>query len=176
MSTKTRTVSAFALAIAACGSCAAAPDPNQAALVSPPDRAQFITGGVNDFLERRCGALDCHGQIGRPLRIYGAVGLRKTDPRTPAAARPVTGTTLDEKTDNYLAVIDLEPEAIGYANATKGAFDDLLLLRKPLGIENGGVRHKGGPVLRAIGDPGFRCLQSWIGGAVATQDCTDATF
>jgi hypothetical protein len=167
---------ALAVLVSPCGSCAAVPDPEQAALASPPDRGQFIEGGVNDFMERRCGTLDCHGQIGRPLRIYSAIGLRKTDPNTPFAERPIGGTTEDEKIDNYLSVIDLEPEAIGNSNATKGEYDDFLLLRKPLGIENEGVRHKGGPVLRSVGDPGFRCLRTWIAGAVSSDDCRKATF
>ncbi|MDB4934450.1 MAG: hypothetical protein JWP87_1422 [Labilithrix sp.] len=176
MCRKNSALVAIALGVAACASCAVVPDPNQAAVVSPPSREQFIMGGVNDFMERRCGALDCHGQIGRPLRIYGALGLRKTDPSMPGAERPTTATTDDEKIDNYLSAIDLEPEAIGYANATKGEYDDFLLLKKPLGLENEGVRHKGGPVLRVTGDPGFECLRSWIRGAVRTKDCQDATF
>jgi hypothetical protein len=163
--------------VLAASSCASAPDPDEAAPMSPPDRGQFIDGGVSAFMERRCGTLDCHGQIGRPLRIYSQNGLRKTDPNHPDAPRPATATTtFDEETDNYFAVIDLEPEAIGYSNSTKGAYRDFMLLKKPLGLENNGVRHKGGPVLREVDDPGYTCLVSWIGGAVSTKDCTAATF
>ena len=170
---------AIVLCLAASGSCAAIPDPDEAAPVSPPDRDQFIDGGVNEFIERRCGALDCHGQIGRPLRIYGGLGLRRLeDPNQPRVARPVdTTTTMEEKIDNYLSVVNLEPEAIGLSHATNAAYRDFLLLKKPLGIESEkGVRHKGGPVLRDIGDPGYNCLVSWIGGAVATPDCAAAAF
>ena len=42
--------------------------------------------GVEPVLERACGTLDCHGQVGRPLRIYGQYGLRFVDPD--AATRP----------------------------------------------------------------------------------------
>jgi hypothetical protein len=167
---------AFGLCLAAGASCAAVPDPEARALDSPPDREQFINGGVNDFMEKRCGALDCHGQIGRPLRLYGKYGLRKTPPGQPDAPRSEADTTADEKNDNYLSVVNLEPEAIGYLNASKGDYDDFLLLKKPVGAENGGVRHKGGPVLSAADDPGFRCLVSWIKGRVATEDCVKATF
>ena len=163
------------LALALSASCAAVPDPDQAAPASPPDREQFVNGGVNAFMERRCGALDCHGQIGRPLRIYSSLALRRVPPDKPRAERPVGPTTPDEKIDNYLSVAYLEPEAIGYLNASKGDYRDLLLLKKPVGMENDGVRHKGGPVLREIGDPGYRCLESWMKGAVRTQDCVDAT-
>lgn len=167
---------AIGLCLAAAGSCAATPDPNQIAPSSPPDRDQFINGGVNAFMERRCGGLDCHGQIGRPLRIYGSLGLRKTDPDKPFAPRPPGDTTMDEKIDNYLSVVDLEPEAMGHSHASGGKYRDFLFLLKPLGVENNGVRHKGGPVLRDIGDPGYTCLVSWIGGAVSTKDCEDGTF
>ena len=35
-----------------------------------PDQNQFIqAGGVNEFMMVRCAALDCHGQIGRPLPL-----------------------------------------------------------------------------------------------------------
>jgi hypothetical protein len=166
----------IALSLSLAASCAASPDPNQAAVMSPPDRDQFTKGGVSAFMERRCGTLDCHGQIGRPLRIYGQFGLRRTPPDQPGAPRPDGVTTDDERLDNYYAVVDLEPEAIGYAHATNGADKDFLLLKKPLDIENGGVRHKGGPVLRQIDDPGFRCLVTWIDGTVNSNDCQAATF
>lgn len=168
---------AIGLCIAALASCAASPDPNQAAPAFAPDRGQFtMPGGVGAFMERRCGALDCHGQIGRPLRIYSANGLRKTDATKPRSPRPIGPTTDDEKLDNYLSVIDLEPEAIGYSHATNGDYRDFMLLKKPLGLQNNGVRHKGGAVLREKSDPGYECLLSWIRGTVSTKDCTDATY
>lgn len=163
------------LGLATLGSCAMVPDPAEPAPALPPDREQFINGGVNKFMEKRCGALDCHGQIGRPLRIYSGDGLRKTKPDRPDAARPDTPTSDDEKIDNYLSVVNLEPEAIGLSRATDGAYRDFLLLKKPLGFEDG-VRHKGGPVLRQINDPGYDCLLSWIRGAVVTQACAEGTF
>jgi len=167
------------LCLAALGSCAAIPDPDQRAPAFPPDFEQFVRkDAVNDFMERRCGALDCHGQIGRPLRIYSELGLRKTKPDKPFTERPPVGTatTADEKLDNYLSVVNLEPEALGYSHATKAEYRDFLLLKKPRGLENNGVRHKGGPVLREIGDPGYECLLSWIRDEVSTADCKAATF
>jgi len=171
----------LALAIGVClavsASCAVSPDANEPSPVAPPpDRGQFQNGGVELFMEKRCGALDCHGQIGRPLRIYGASGLRKTDPDTPRAPRPNTATTPDEQLDNYLSVVNLEPEAIRFSKTTNGAYRDFLLLKKPLGLENNGVRHKGGPVLRETADPGYNCLVSWIAGAVNQKDCEAAQF
>jgi len=36
----------------------------------------FRSAGVSTVLEKRCGSLDCHGTIGRNLRIYSSGGLR----------------------------------------------------------------------------------------------------
>lgn len=35
---------------------------------------------VSGVLERRCGSLDCHGGLSRPLRVYGNAGLRRPEP------------------------------------------------------------------------------------------------
>lgn len=35
---------------------------------------------VSRVLEKRCGSLDCHGGLSRPLRIYGNAGLRRPEP------------------------------------------------------------------------------------------------
>jgi hypothetical protein len=35
---------------------------------------------VSGVLEKRCGSLDCHGGLARPLRIYGNAGLRRPEP------------------------------------------------------------------------------------------------
>ncbi len=121
-------------------------------------------------MEKRCGALDCHGQIGRPLRIYSANGLRKND--GPNGARDTRGTQPDEQNANYYSVVGLEPEQISLSRVSEGAYDDFLLLKKPLSIEGGGVRHKGGPVLRST-DSGFECMITWISGAVNKAKCED---
>ncbi len=135
-----------------------------------PDKAQFIDQGVSTFMEKRCGSLDCHGQVGRPLRLYSSNGLRKNLVK---GVRDVRATQPDELLENYYATVGLEPEDISMARVTKGDFTDFLLLKKPLGIEGGGVRHKGGPVLRGT-DPGFECLISWIEGTVNKAKCEEA--
>ncbi|MBS2016989.1 MAG: hypothetical protein JST00_29145 [Deltaproteobacteria bacterium] len=130
-----------------------------------PDQNQFTqAGGVNDFLTARCGSLDCHGQIGRPLRLYSANGLRFED--GDGGRRAAGATTAAEKKENYLAVVGLEPEllsAVAVVASQGGEFNDLLLFKKPLDIKGGGVRHKGGPVLR-FGDNGWVCLTGWAAG------------
>lgn len=164
---------AVALAATAAGGCSKYPATTESELVLP-DQAQFVQqNGVSDFLTLRCGALDCHGQIGRPLRLYSANGLRFAD--GPNGARVVGGTSEDEKKQNYLAVVGLEPEGISQVMVTEGEFIDILLFKKPLGIEGGGVRHKGGPVIR-FGDSGWDCLTSWASGPdkFKAQACADA--
>lgn len=142
-----------------------------------PDQNQFIqAGGVNEFMMVRCAALDCHGQIGRPLRLYSPNGLRYED--GDGGGRAQGPATAAEKRENYLAVTGLEPEllsAVAVVASQGGEFNDLLLFKKPLDIKGGGVRHKGGPVLR-FGDNGWNCLTGWAAGPdkFNTQACKDA--
>src|SRR5580704_4256481 len=91
-----------------------------------PDQGQFTT--VSPVFERRCGTLDCHGQVGRPLRIYSGLGLRLPND---AGNTPGNGaTTPDEITDNYRAVIGLEPEEMTRVVAGEDPPRTLLILAK----------------------------------------------
>lgn len=159
-----------ALALVLCNACVTSVDAGATSPLALPDKEQFMTQGVGIFMEKRCGALDCHGQIGRPLRIYSANGLRLND--GPNGARDTRETQPDEKLANYYSVVGLEPEQISVSRVSQGAYDDFLLLKKPLSIEGGGVRHKGGPVLRST-DSGFECMITWISGAANKAKCDD---
>lgn len=141
-----------------------------------PDKEEFINGGVSAMMEARCGGLDCHGQVGRPLRIYGQRGLRLATPEQDL--RDNRPTTLDERTENYQSVIGLEPEGLSDTVETGGVNVDNQLLLKPLDDASGlGVRHKGGPVLQATkNDPGWQCLFGWVTGEPNRQACIDGTF
>lgn len=176
MSRGTAALVAGALAVApAIAACAPKPDAGEVAPLRLPDRDAFVDGGVSDFMARRCGALDCHGDVARPMRLYGADGLRLAV--VPDAPRDTRPTTNDERVANWRSVVGLEPEEISESVATGGAYRSFMLFEKPLSIEGGGVRHKGGPVLRASdADPGWVCLTSWIAGEVDAQRCKDATF
>ena len=136
-----------------------------------PDKASFIDNKVSLFMEVRCGGLDCHGQEGRPLRIYGQTGLRRR-PREDGL-RDNSPTTDEERTENYLSVVGLEPEAMAECFESKGEkFETFQLLKKPLDIENDGIRHKGGPVLRPTqSDPGWQCLYGWVSDSVDAAQC-----
>ena len=159
-----------ALAVVFCSACITSVDSGATSPLALPDKDQFITQGVGVFMEKRCGALDCHGQIGRPLRIFSSNGLRKSN--GPNGARDTSGTTAEEQSANYYSVVGLEPEQISVSRVSEGVYDDFLLLKKPLSLEGGGVRHKGGPVLRST-DSGFDCLISWISGAANKAKCED---
>ncbi len=138
-----------------------------------PDRNAFIQQGVSNFMEKRCGSLDCHGHIGRPLRIYSDWGLRY---RSENDGKRVAGpTTEEEQIENYRSVIALEPDLLSDSVLTGGAYVDFQLIKKPLDISGGGINHKGGPVIRVgDGDPGWRCLHGWIRGEPSKQKCDEA--
>ncbi len=128
-----------------------------------PDRELFLQANVSGFLEARCGSLDCHGSIGRPLRIYSQNGLRLD--AADGGGRDRGPTTKAERIENYRAVIGLEPDEISKGVASGGAYLDYQLIKKPIDIQGNGVRHKGGPVLSpSQSDPGWVCLTGWIEG------------
>jgi hypothetical protein len=140
----------------------AAPLPGvpQPALLAP-SRATFRP--VGDMLQTTCGTLDCHGQIGRNLRLYGARGLR-LDPKDNSAENPTTAREYDE---SYWSTIGLEPEVMSDVVSDRGAHPERLsMVRKARGTE----RHKGN-TLFVVGDPGDRCLISWLADAVDTAAC-----
>ncbi len=160
-------VIAWASAIA---SCASIPDENRYTVILTPSAAQYQQG-VSFFMERRCGTLDCHGQDGRPMRIYGSRGLRLPND---AGLTPATGdTTPAEQLANFRAVVGLQPEQMSRVVASGGQNpESLLLLQKPLGLDFGGARHKGGSVIASgQADPGYVCLTQWLANAdPATAD------
>lgn len=164
-------IAAFALLSQASGGCVTAPDPGATTYVLAPDFSGFAgdasNPGVQAFLERRCASLDCHGQPGRPLRLYSAGGLRMPNdaglvsgggPDTPAELRA-----------NYEAVIGLQPEQTSLVVAHVLPPTELLVVAKPLGRQT----HKGGQVL-ATGDSGDACLESWLVGQISLAECAAA--
>lgn len=167
----------FAMAAASMtGSCASTPDSNRVTQIIAPTYESFKgvnlgTGqaGVSAYIEKRCGTLDCHGQAGRPLRIYGRIGLRFPDDADNVPGQ--AGTTETELRANYESVIGLEPEVLSQvvADPTNSPPTRLLLVKKPRLLE----RHKGGQVVIA-GDDGDTCLTSWLAGATDYGKCGSA--
>jgi hypothetical protein len=135
---------------------------------------------VDPILTRRCGTLDCHGQPGRPFRLYGVAGLRIFErATTDEQARPVSGATLPaeaekaqakkERERNYQAIIGLEPEELSRVVLRGGTTPEtLLLFRKGGGLES----HKGGA--GGIGGVIRECIIAWLGTRSDTPDLTPA--
>ncbi len=180
----TRVLSPCFVALAAAvavslGSACSSFDQNAVTEVPSPDFGQFATpssigadggatAGVSALLEKRCGTLDCHGQMGRPLRIFGIFGLRliSQDAANVPGQQPTTQT---EYVANYQSVIGLQPELMTEVVQGNSPPTSLLLLRKPLQLE----RHKGGAVINQ-GDDAYTCLTSWLAGQTVFQACANA--
>lgn len=109
---------------------------------------------VSPVFEKHCGSLDCHGGIGRNLRIYSANGLRLPND---AGLHTGSGDTSDEeRLANYQSILGLEPERTEEVLAGADPYE-LLVLKKPLAIES----HKGGQPIRR-GDDSETCIVSWL--------------
>ena len=119
--------------------------------LSVPSRIAFPS--VADSMQLHCGTLDCHGQVGRNMRLYGLYGLR-LDPTN----NPLGSATSEAEYDaSYTSVVGLEPEVMARVVQHQAAPETLTMMRKPLGIE----QHKGG-LLISSGDPLDRCLIGWL--------------
>jgi hypothetical protein len=158
---------ALAAFLVALGACSTPPSDARYTPSALPDRATFPP--VAELLVVRCGSLDCHGTVGRNLRLYGSAGLRWSPSDRPLA--PPCDTP-DEVDQDYQSVVGLEPEAMSAVVAAGGASpEQLTIVRKARGTES----HKGGAIWSA-GDPSDTCLTAWLAGqAVASSAaCTSA--
>lgn len=130
-------------------------------LLQAPPRDGFEP--VADALQATCGTLDCHGQVGRNLRLYGSRGLR-LDPKATSAEGT---TTAAEYEATFWSVVGLEPEAVSTVVRERGEDPTRLsLIRKARGTDH----HKGGTLMKS-GDALDRCLTSWLAGTVKTEAC-----
>jgi len=126
-----------------------------------PSRATFPH--VENAMQMHCGTLDCHGQPGRDLRLYGLRGMRLSPRDNPLA----NVTTSAEYDASYASLIGLEPEALSSVVASRAADpDQLTMIRKARGLE----KHKGGKLM-TLGDPLYRCMVAWLGGGVDDGAC-----
>jgi len=131
------------------------------AMLATPERATFAP--VDDVLQSSCGTLDCHGQVGRNLRLYGGRGLRLS-PQGNSADDPTTPAEYDR---SYWSVIGLEPEIMSDVVRDHGQRPErLTMVRKARNLE----RHKGGQLFKE-GDDRDRCLTSWLAGALDGDAC-----
>ena len=163
---------AGALVVAsAVSSCSAVPADARIGIDAPsgsPD--QFRS--VGEYLNISCGSLDCHGQIGRNLRIWGCNGMR-LDPKAIPSCIPSGGgslTTADELQATYRSLVALEPTVMSEVYDNHGAHPELLtFVRKARGLE----AHKGGKIITP-GDDQDRCITSWLAGNTDNMECSIA--
>jgi hypothetical protein len=128
--------------------------------LSVPSRSAFPP--VGDAMQLRCGTLDCHGQVGRNMRLYGRYGLR-LDPNDD----PLTELTSDAEYEaSFESIVGLEPETMSNVVQHLADPEALTMVRKSRGIEE----HKGGQIVTP-GDPLDTCMVGWIVGAFDAGAC-----
>jgi hypothetical protein len=140
--------------------------------IDAPSGSEDQFGIVADYLEHRCGSLDCHGQIGRNLRIWGCEGMRLDPKAVPICSVPLGGsaTTAAEHQATYRSLVGLEPAVMSEVVAGHGLHPELLtFVRKARGLE----AHKGG-VLITPGDDQDECITSWLSGETDVVACANA--
>ena len=152
---------AFALVLATVGCSGdletSSPPPSHLAVPSRTDFPQ-----VADAMQLHCGTLDCHGQVGRNMRLYGQFG-RRLDPKDDPLNQPTSDA---EYQASYWSVVGLEPEAMSLVVQHQASPNTLTMVRKPRGIEE----HKGG-VLVHPGDPLDYCIVGWVNGSFNAGAC-----
>jgi hypothetical protein len=151
----------LALALVGCGNIKESLGSSRSNALGVPSRSTFPV--VADAMQMHCGTLDCHGQPGRDMRIYGLRGLRYE-----AEASPLEGpTTVEEYDTSYWSIVGLEPEVMSQVVADQAAHPEwLTMIRKPRGIEE----HKGGQLM-VTGDSLDKCLVAWLGGRDPAVPC-----
>ncbi len=158
-----------ALAVAeALASCSDVPNDARIGIDAPPGPAAF--NAVGDYFAIRCGSLDCHGQTGRNMRIWGEWGMR-LDPKDISGGTFLLAgqvpTTDAEYEATYRSVVGLEPTVMSTVVAGHGAHPELLtFVRKARGLE----AHKGGTLITP-GDDQDICITSWLASNVNTMEC-----
>jgi hypothetical protein len=155
---------ALMLALAGLAGCTT---PNGSAVITVTKPTEVGFADVAQLLEHKCGTLDCHGTVGRNLRIFGDEGLRYAASDQPCVPAE---TTTREVQEDYDSLVGLEPEEMSNVVANHGADpEQLSFIAKPLGIES----HMGGTVF-STGDDTYTCLTSWLAGSTNTQACLSA--
>jgi hypothetical protein len=165
-------VAALGLAVASSvASCSSVPDDARIG-IDAPSGSEDQFGIVGDYLDHRCGSLDCHGQIGRNLRIWGCEGMRLDPHAVPICSVPQGGssTTPSEHQATYRSLVGLEPTVMSEVVAGHGLHPELLtFVRKARGLE----AHKGGTLIVA-GDYQDVCITSWLAGQTDVTSCANA--
>lgn len=114
---------------------------------------------VHPLLEGSCATLDCHGNPGRPLRLYAETGLRIADDLRGPGQDPTMPITDDELAANVASIVGIGRD---------------MVLFKPLSNTGGGIHHKGGQVWSGTDDDAYRCVRSWFKDSIKTEACANA--
>jgi hypothetical protein len=145
---------------------------NARVVLDEPNGSEQAFAPVADYLEHRCGSLDCHGQVGRNLRIWGCEGMRLASTDIPECSRLLggRGTTPPEHQATYSSLVGLEPTVMDQVVEHGGQDPDLLtFVRKARGLE----AHLGGALITP-GDAQDVCISSWLAGSTNTTACATA--
>jgi hypothetical protein len=157
---------ACALLMLVTAACAGPANPTERVAVATRARFELVSG----VLGARCGSLDCHGQVGRSLRIYSQLGLRLADNEFPGLEAGVVSES--EVEANYRASVSLEPETMALVVRDEGRDPErLTLVRKARGSEN----HKGGAAI-AAGSAADHCVLSWLASDVDDLACGEGAL
>ena len=162
---------ATAASAASAAGCTTAPADDRVT-IDTPFSSEAAFGPVANYLDHRCGSLDCHGNVARDLVVYGCEGLRLEPYDAPICSRVQGGraTTSDEHQATYRSLVGLEPTVMSEVVANHGQNPDLLtFVRKARGEE----AHKGGALITP-GDVQDVCITSWLAGATDTTACASA--
>jgi hypothetical protein len=136
--------------------------------VDAPDGSATAFGPVADYLDHRCGTLDCHGQTARNLQIWSCDGMRLNPGDVPGCAK--SPTTAAEHSATYRSLVGLEPEVMSTVVRDHGGDPELLtFVRKARGTET----HKGGQLITP-GDVQDTCIVSWLAGDTLVSACQQA--
>jgi hypothetical protein len=153
----------------AVSSCSSVPD-NARIGIDAPSGSDSQFRSVGEYLNIRCGSLDCHGQTSRNLRIWGCNGMR-LDPKAIPSCLPIGGgslTTEQELQATYRSLVGLEPTVMSEVYDNHGAHPELLtFVRKARGLE----AHKGGTLITP-GDDQDICITSWLAGNTNNMECS----
>ena len=162
---------ALAAALVCAAGCASAPSDDRIG-VSAPVGSEAAFGPVSDFLNHRCGTLDCHGQRQRNWVSWGCQGLRILDTDVSICSRAKGGraTTPEEHQATYRSLVGLEPVVMSEVVEQGGRQPELLtFIRKARGLE----AHRGGKLIDP-GDDQDECLTTWLEGRTNLTACSDA--
>ncbi len=175
-----RVLAVLACVIAGSGGYACSFAPSDARIgVDAPSYAAFTDGSMTltstaDFLEHRCGSLDCHGSPQRNFQIWGCNGQRIVmdgGPFMPGCrASGGLNTTQAEYSSTFRSLVALEPTVMSEVVQHGGQNPDALtFVRKARGEES----HKGG-MLVTPGDPQDVCMTAWLTGTSNVPACATA--